>query len=264
MPHPRAPERLHTAIARDLGVAIAAGTLSPGDTLSGEVASSAQLEVSRTAYREAVRILAAKGMVESRTRTGTRVSPRHRWHILDPDVLGWFLQTHPSDAFVRDLFEVRMMVEPAAAGYAAERASARDLRVMAEALDEMDRLTLSTEAGRAADRGFHHAILAATQNEAITALSSSVGAAIRWTTLFKQRVQAHPRDPMPEHRLVLDAITRRDPERARARMTELVRFALADMHASLAAGAGDVAAHAPVDAVPGPVHNRDAVELSDK
>ena len=260
MSHPRVPERLHTAIARDLGVAIAAGTLSPGDTLSGEVASSAQLEVSRTAYREAVRILAAKGLVESRTRTGTRVSPRHRWHILDPDVLGWFLQTHPSEAFVRDLFEVRMMVEPAAAAFAAERATAHDLRVMAAALDEMDRLKLSTEAGRAADRGFHHAILAATQNEAIMALSSSVGAAIRWTTLFKQRVQVHPRDPMPEHRLVLDAITGRNPDAARARMTELVRFALSDMHASLAAGAGN----GPVDAAQALGHNPDVTELSDK
>nr|WP_321983393.1 FadR/GntR family transcriptional regulator [uncultured Lichenicoccus sp.] len=259
-PPPRRAERLHTAIARDLGVAIAAGTLSPGDTLSGEVASSAQLEVSRTAYREAVRILAAKGMVESRTRTGTRVSARHRWHILDPDVLGWFLQTHPSEAFVRDLFEVRMMVEPAAAGFAAERGSTHDLWVMADALDEMDRLKLSTEAGRAADRGFHHAILAATQNEAIMALSSSVGAAIRWTTLFKHRVQPHPRDPMLEHRLVLDAITRRDPDAARTRMTELVRFALADMHASLAAGAGAD----PVDATPGLVHKADAAVLSDK
>ena len=69
-------DRLHTTIARDLGIAIAAGRLLPGDTLTGEVASSARLSVSRTAYREAVRILAAKGLVESRTRTGTRVSRR--------------------------------------------------------------------------------------------------------------------------------------------------------------------------------------------
>ncbi|WP_240758921.1 FadR/GntR family transcriptional regulator [Lichenicoccus roseus] len=258
---PRTLERLHTAIARDLGVAIAAGVLSPGDTLSGEVASSAQLAVSRTAYREAVRILAAKGLVESRTRTGTRVSARHRWHILDPEVLGWFLQTHPSEAFVRDLFEVRMMVEPAAAAFAAERASPHDLRTMAAALDEMDRLKLSTEAGRAADRAFHHAILAATRNEAIMALSSSVGAAIRWTTLFKHRTQTAPRDPIVEHRLVLDAIAARDPEAARTSMTALVRYALADMQASLAAGAGN---GAPVADAAGVGHKRTDFILSDK
>ena len=235
--------RLHTVIARDLGVAIAAGELRPGDTLSGEIASSAQLSVSRTAYREAMRILAAKGMVESRTRTGTRVSPRRRWNILDPEVLGWFLQTRPSEAFVRDLFEVRLMVEPPAAALAAERRSEVQLQAMRDALAVMDRLKLHTEAGRAADRGFHHAILEATQNEAILALSSSVCAAVRWTTLFKHRVQGAPRDPIAEHLLVLDAIVARDAEAARARMTDLVRFALADMHASLQAGAHDPARH---------------------
>ena len=233
----RGSERLHTAIARDLGVAIASGAIQPGATLSGEIASSAERSVSRTAYREAVRILAAKGMVESRTRTGTRVSPRARWHILDPDVLGWFLQTRPSEAFVRDLFEVRLMVEPAAAAMAAVRRTPAQLQAMGDALDAMGRHKLSTEAGRAADRAFHDMILAATQNEAIVALSSSVGAAVRWTTLFKHRVQKAPRDPMAEHRRVLEAIAGGNETAAHASMTELVRFALADMQASLAAGA---------------------------
>ena len=236
-------ERLHTVIARDLGIAIAAGSLRPGDTLSGEVDSSIRLAVSRTAYREAVRILAAKGMVESRTRTGTRVSPRWRWNILDPEVLGWFLQTRPTETFVRDLFEVRLMVEPAAASLAAERRSEAQLRTMRDALAEMDRLKLSTEAGRAADRAFHDAVLQATQNEAVVALSSSVGAAIRWTTLFKHRVQKSPRDPIADHLRVLDAIAKRDAGAARACMTELVSFALADMQASLAAGAASLNPH---------------------
>ncbi len=233
----KASERLHTTIARDLGIAIAAGELLPGETLPGEVASSLHLSVSRTAYREAVRILAAKGMVQSRTRTGTRVSARARWNILDPEVLGWFLQTRPSEAFVRDLFEVRLMVEPASASLAAERRTEAQLRAMTTALEVMDRFKLSTEEGRAADRAFHHAILEATQNEAILALSSSVCAAVRWTTLFKQRVQSAPRDPLGEHLLVLEAIAARDPGTAHAAMTDLVRFALADMQASLEAGA---------------------------
>lgn len=193
--------------------------------------------MSRTAYREAVRILAAKGMVESRTRTGTRVSARHRWNILDAEVLGWFLQTRPSEAFVRDLFEVRLMVEPPAAALAAERRTDVQLRTMTTALAAMGRLRLSTEEGRAADRSFHNAILEATQNEAVMALSSSVCAAVRWTTLFKHRVQKAPRDPMPEHLLVLEAIRAKDAEGARAAMTNLVQYALSDMQASLEAGA---------------------------
>jgi DNA-binding FadR family transcriptional regulator len=226
--------RLHDSIARDIGVRIASGQLQPGDLLSGEIEAAERLAVSRTAYREAVRILAAKGLVESRTKTGTRVSPRSRWHLLDPEVLGWFLETQPSERFVRDLFGLRMMVEPHAASLAAGRRTGRDLEVMEEALATMARARLSTEEGRMADRAFHQAVLVATGNEMIAALAPSVAAAVRWTTLFKSRAQREPRDPMPEHRAVLEAVRAGDGEAARAAMEDLVRRALADMQASLA------------------------------
>ncbi|MCQ8278195.1 FadR family transcriptional regulator [Acetobacteraceae bacterium KSS8] len=225
--------RLHDNIARGIGIRIAAETLKPGDLLPGEIEAAEQFSVSRTAYREAVRILAAKGMVESRTKTGTRISPRARWHILDPEVIGWFLETKPSEAFVRDLFGVRQMVEPHAAALAATHHTRRDLDAMTEALDTMARLQLATEEGRAADRAFHQAILAATGNELISALSPTVAAAIWWTTLFKSRTQQEPRDPLPEHYAVLNAIRSREPERAREAMVELVGFAFDDMQLSL-------------------------------
>ncbi len=230
---PASSPRLHDSIARSIGIRIAAEQLRPGDLLSGEIEAAEQLAVSRTAYREAVRILSAKGMVESRTKTGTRVSPRSRWHILDPEVIGWFLETKPSEAFVRDLFEVRQMVEPHAAALAAQNHTRQDLDAMGDALGTMARLRLGSEEGRAADRAFHHAILVATGNELIAALSSSVVAAIWWTTVFKHRAQRHPRDPMPEHRTVFEAIRERDADGARQAMTELVRYAFEDMQASL-------------------------------
>ena len=225
--------RLHSTIARDIGIGIAAGRLRPGDTLAGEIEAAEQLEVSRTAYREAIRILAAKGMVESRTKTGTRVSPRERWHILDPELLGWFMETKPTEGFVRDLFEVRMMVEPYAAALAATNHTDADVSAMQDALDTMDRLGLATEEGRIADRTFHRLVLVATRNEMIAALSSSVSAAVSWTTYFKARTQSQPRNPIAEHRAVLDAIRDGDAERARAEMSELVRLALRDMQAAL-------------------------------
>ena len=79
--------RLHGSIARDLGVLIVSGRYRPGHILDGEVEASEQRRVSRTAYREALRILAAKGLVNSRPRVGTRVSALEQWHLLDPDVL---------------------------------------------------------------------------------------------------------------------------------------------------------------------------------
>ncbi len=225
--------RLHDTIARSIGVRIAAEELMPGDLLSGEIEAAERLEVSRTAYREAMRTLAAKGMVESRTKTGTRVSARERWHILDPEVLGWFLETKPSETFVHDLFELRMMVEPHAAELAARRREERHLAAMERALETMARRKLLTEEGRLADRSFHQSILAATGNELIVALAPSVAAAIRWTTAFKIRTQRPPRDPIEEHRAVFVAIRARDEAHARAAMSDLVSKALADMQASL-------------------------------
>ena len=112
---PSGARRIHGSIAHELGVAIVTGRYSPGETLPGEVEFSEQLKVSRSAYREAIRILAAKGLVESRPKAGTRVSARDRWNLLDPDVLAWTFEREPGETFIRDLFELRMIVEPAAA-----------------------------------------------------------------------------------------------------------------------------------------------------
>lgn len=225
--------RLRGAIADRLGTAILSGEYRPGDVLDGEVAFAQVLDVSRSAYREAVRVLIAKGLVESRPKAGTRVRPRECWNLLDPQVLAWAFAGEPDVAFVRALFELRAIVEPAAAQLAAARRDADDLVAMAGALDAMARHTLATEAGRAADRDFHRAVLRATRNDALVVLSASVGAAVRWTTLFKQRARALPRDPVPDHVRVHDAIAAGDGDAAAAAMRVLVELALDDTRAAM-------------------------------
>ena len=225
--------RIHGAIAHQLGVMIVSGQYKPGDLLDTEVAYSEQLNISRSAYREAVRILAAKGLVESRPKTGTRVSPRGRWHLLDPEVLAWSFESQPSHDFIAGLFELRMIVEPQAAALAAARRLSGDLSRMRKALQEMERLTLAVEAGRAADREFHDAVLEATRNPALFALASSIGAAVRWTTIYKQRDRALPRNPMPDHWAVFDAIAVGDADAARQAMQTLVALAQDDTRLSL-------------------------------
>lgn len=222
--------RLRGAIAHYLGSAIVSGQILPGEILTGEVANAEALDVSRSAYREAVQVLTAKGLVESRPKAGTRVLPRSRWNILDPAVVAWAFSGEPDIDFVRDLFELRAIVEPAAARLAAERRTKDDIKAMRDALAGMRRHTLATEAGRAADRDFHHAMLAATHNNALCALSASIGAAVNWTTLFKQRTRALPRDPVPDHTRVCDAIAAGDAEAASVTMRELVDRALEDTH----------------------------------
>lgn len=235
---PRVPRgtgrRLHGAIAHKLGTAILAGEYAPGDTLSGEVAFSEALDVSRSAYREAVQVLTAKGLVESRPKAGTRVLPRNRWNLLDPDVLAWAFAGEPDIGFIRSLFELRGIVEPAAAALAAQRRERPDLKVMKDALGAMRRHTLATEAGRAADRDFHDAILHATRNDALIVLSASIGAAVSWTTQFKQRARALPRNPIPDHVKVYDAIAAGDAVAASEAMRVLVDLALEDTQLAMA------------------------------
>ena len=226
---PREGERLHGAIARRLGIEIVSGLHAPGAVLDNEVDASERLSVSRSAYREAIRMLAAKGLVESRPKTGTRVSPRRRWNLLDPEILAWIFESEaPSADIVHGLFELRMLVEPAAAAFAAERRTSDHIRRMRRALQRMEQFGVAQEEGRLADRDFHDAVLEATGNPPLVALSASIGAAVRWTTIYKQRRRALPRDPMPEHWAVFDSIAAGDPPQARAAMAALVAQALED------------------------------------
>jgi DNA-binding FadR family transcriptional regulator len=225
--------RLHGAIAHKLGVAILSAEYAPGDILPGEVAFAGTLGVSRSAYREAVQVLTAKGLVESRPKAGTRVLPRNRWNLLDPDVLAWAFAGEPDITFVRGLFELRGIVEPAAAAFAAERRDRADLRVMKDCLGAMRRHTLATEAGRAADREFHAAVLHATRNDALIVLSASIGAAISWTTQYKQRARDLPRNPIPDHVRVYDAIAAADAPGASAAMRMLIDLALEDTKSAM-------------------------------
>ena len=221
--------RIHQALARKLGIAILSGEHQPGEAFEGEIEQSETLGISRTAYREAMRILTAKGLLESRPKVGTHITPRRQWNLLDPDVLEWMFSGTPDERFIRDLFELRGVIEPAAAAFAALRHDESDLARMDAGLEGMREHGLATSEGQAADEDFHTALLDATRNEALTSLATSVAAAVRWTTRFKQIKRKHPRDPLPEHIALRDAIAAREPERAEAAMRELLRLALADM-----------------------------------
>jgi len=224
----RKPLRIHGTIARDLGIHIVSGRYKPGEVLNGEIAASDRLHVSRTAYREALRMLAAKGLVESRPKTGTRVSAREKWHLLDPDVLSWIFEFEPDDDLVTSLFELRKIVEPEAARLAAERRTDAHIAIMAEALEGMEKYTLAVEEGRIADQNFHAALLDASGNPFLVTLTSGVGAAVAWTTIYKQRNTPLRRDPLPDHRRVFEAVAAGDPAGAHKAMSDLVDMALFD------------------------------------
>ena len=223
------PLRIHQEIARQIGIAILSGKHPPGSAFVGEIEQSETLGVSRTAYREAMRILTAKGLLESRPRAGTHITPRSHWNLLDPEMLAWMFSGEPDPRFIRDLFELRGVIEPAAAAFAAERRDDHQAAAMRAAVATMAERTLADEVGQAADREFHRLILEASGNEALVTLAGSVGAAVQWTTRFKQRAALNPRDPVPEHLALCEAIANRDSSGARVAMNHLLDLALADM-----------------------------------
>jgi DNA-binding FadR family transcriptional regulator len=225
--------KLHDRVADELGIAIVSGRYPPGTFLATEVEASEKLNVSRTAYREAMRVLLSKGLVTSRPKSGTRVNARKDWVILDPAVLGWIFASGPDEAFVRSIFELRGVIEPAAAALAARRRSAQQLSKLGHALEEMDRHGLDSPAGASADQLFHECILEAAGNEPLAGLSNSITFAIRMTSMFSYRAEVPPPDPIPAHRALYAAIADRDADNAHARAASLIDEAFKDTMRSM-------------------------------
>lgn len=220
--------RIPGKIAAKIGTRIVSGKLLPGTPLEGEIEASEELNVSRSAYREAIRVLVAKGLVESRPKFGTRVTDSAQWHLLDPDLLSWMFAKEPPRELLASLFELRKMVEPEAAALAAERRSSAHVDEMARALQIMTSDTLHSKLGRQADWDFHASLLMATSNPFLISLSRSVTAAVTWSTIFKDRTKRLERDAVPDHARVYQAISARKPDAARRAMTELIDLAFYD------------------------------------
>jgi DNA-binding FadR family transcriptional regulator len=176
--------------------------------------------------REAVKVLAAKGLVVSRPKTGTRVRPREHWNLLDPDVLAWRQEGLPRGVLLAKLTEVRLIVEPGAAALAARGAGPRDLAELTAALRDMRAaLDLSPpdhEAYNEADIRFHRAIVQACDNEILEQIGAVVSTTLLVAFNAAVRVPGLARSALPRHQAILDAIRRRQPNRARAAMRVLV------------------------------------------
>ena len=90
----------------------------------------AELDVSRSVIREALRVLKAKGLIDARQKRGTFVQPRTEWKLLDPDVIRWQFAGRDDEQLFNDLAELRGIIEPAAAGLAALRRDDEDLAAL--------------------------------------------------------------------------------------------------------------------------------------
>ncbi|BBE72398.1 HTH-type transcriptional regulator LutR [Pleomorphomonas sp. SM30] len=171
---------LHEQIAHDIGTQIVQGTYGETDLLPTELTLAERYRVSRTAVREAFRILAAKGMTVSRPKIGTRVRMRVDWNMLDPDVLTWHLRQGATADFVEAVFEVRFCMEPEVAGIAAERRTDRHLRAMAAALQTMQKASATRDTLVSADIAFLQAMLDASGNPIYRSIGTVTESLIRF------------------------------------------------------------------------------------
>jgi GntR family transcriptional regulator, galactonate operon transcriptional repressor len=229
---------LHRDAVDELGRRIVSGQIPIGDTLPNEADLGDEMGISRTVVREAVKVLAAKGLVETRPRMGTRVQPRSRWDLVDHDVLDWIVASSPPLAFYRDVFEVRSIIEPRAAQLAAERRTPTEAERIDQLLRSMEASVDDREAYIVADLRFHAAVIAAAHNELLSRLGGTLSVALRAGRAVTTRIADGPSSSIALHTEVACAIRGSDPAAAHRAMEALIRYATRDMEVVLA-GADD-------------------------
>jgi GntR family transcriptional regulator, galactonate operon transcriptional repressor len=227
---PYARRGVHGQTVEALARRVLSGQIPEGATLD-MAALQTELDVSLTALRESLKVLAAKGMVDARQKRGTFVRPRSDWNLLDADVLRWqFAEssgTGVDPALLRNLGEVRGIIEPAAVRLAAERRTGTDLEALEAALTAIGQEAGASHAVQA-DLAFHRALLAATHNELLERMEMVIESGL---ALRDQLVHSapHSEDPVPSHRAVLDAVRDRDPDAAERAMRALLDQATRDL-----------------------------------
>lgn len=218
---------VHGQVLEVLAQRVLTGELAEGETLD-LTALQAEFDVSLTVLREALRVLAAKGMVDARPKRGTFVRPRANWSLLDGDVLRWqFARSHQPGLF-DDLHELRTIVEPGAASLAAARATPEDLAALDAALADMATAGSDAAAAVAADLAFHRALLAATHNELIQRMEVVIETGLAERDRLVHGADGH-HDPVPSHRAVVEAIRRHHPAQAARAMNKLLDQAVEDV-----------------------------------
>lgn len=225
-------QALHGQVAHHIGRRIVGGAIAEGASLPRESELAKQFSVSRQAVREALKVLAAKGLVHSRRRAGTHVQPRASWNLLDPDVIAWHPPERLPADFLRDLFDLRRQIEPAAAEFAALRGSLEQIAALGQALEEMRRSIEDHAAFIEADVRFHALISAASGNVLFDRLSAMYSPLLGAS--FALQVQITPRDrvesdTLPTHTALYEAIAARDPRAARRASEALLAGAMREV-----------------------------------
>ena len=227
-------KNVHGNTVDHLGEAIVAGRYAVAAALPPEPALCQELGVSRTVVREAVKSLCAKGLLSTGPKVGTRVLPADQWNWFDADVITWQSKAGLTPDFLRDLQDLRRVVEPAAMRLAAERATAQDIAEVEAAYAGMKRAVEEGGDYVTHDLRFHQGLLHASRNRMLVQMSKVLGALLRTSFEISTRRKDGPAQSLPLHRAVLDAVIAHQPDQAETAIRMLIDGAKDDIEEVLA------------------------------
>lgn len=169
-----AQKNISWVLAEKLARQILKGKYAPGVILPGEMELGEQFGVSRTAIREAVKTLTAKGMVLPRPRIGTRVMPRGNWNFLDKELLSWWMSEENVETVIQHFLVMRSSLEPQACLLAATLGSAEQKAHLNTLMEEMVILkkNFNREHWIDVDMAWHEHIYAMSENPFLISFSS--------------------------------------------------------------------------------------------
>ena len=227
-------KNVHASTVDLLGEKIVSGRYPPGTTIPPEPTLGDELGVSRTVVREAVKSLVAKGLLVTGPKLGTRVMHEEHWNWFDPDVVGWQAKVGLTREFLRDLQELRRVVEPVGVRLAAERATAQDIAEIESAYAGMKDAVENGGDYVLHDLRFHQGLLRACHNRMVVQMSKALGALLRTSFEISTSRPDGPASSLPLHRAVLDAVIARSPKKAERASIVLIDAANDDIEAVLA------------------------------
>jgi len=221
-PRPRRSGLLDGAV-EELGTRIARGAYPPEGAMPVESDLAVELSVGRNVVREAIKVLAGKGLVRTGPRVGTRVRRRSEWNLLDPDVIAWTARSPEAfEPMLRDLTEVRRLFEPAAAQFAASRATRREAAELLAAVESMEAAVGEGERSLEADLEFHRVLLTSAHNAVLASFQNVITALLRADFQIAMRRPGAFADSIADHREIAEAVADRAPGRARRAAERLI------------------------------------------
>lgn len=218
---------LSEQVTNELGKSIISEQYVAGDSLPTEAQLCEQYQVSRTAIREAVKMLSAKGLISSKPRQGIRVEPSEKWNFYDTKVLSWLLQSSPSLFVLKEFLQVRMAIEPQAAALAAKNGDKELIKNIKTALDEMEKAAAIDDASMFdSDLAFHTSILQASGNRFFVQLREFISTALSVSIQHTTPAKGNRLTIVEEHQKVYSAIYNGEAERAKNMMAYLIDEAM--------------------------------------